>query len=291
MTFIDKLRASVPTLSCEFFPPKNFDGWSTLYQTMGRIARLAPDFFSVTYGAGGSTREKTLNLVERIESELGIEAVAHLTCVGHSVAELHQILGALRASGVHSIMALRGDPPQDTDRFSPHPSGFSHAYELITIARADPDLRIGCAFYPEKHSETSTLADDIRYLKIKQDAGADFAVSQVCFDNEAFLRFRDLARAEGVTLPLIAGILPVGSRKQLDRITSMCAASVPKSMRDLIEAAPGDDLRDEGIAYATSQRAELIENGIDGIHLYTFNQSNASVRVMENLRQRGLFGR
>lgn len=290
MAFIDKLRAGVPTLSCEFFPPKSSGEWSTLYQTMGRIARLQPDFVSVTYGAGGSTREKTVELVRRIEKELGIEAVAHLTCVGHSRNEIAAILAGLKANGVHGLMALRGDAPKGATQFEPHPEGFAHATDLISFANLDPDVCIGCAYYPEKHAEAESLDSDIAYLKMKQDAGADFAASQIFFDNGAYFRYRDMAQEKGISLPLLAGILPVTSRSQVERTASMCGTSIPRDLEEIIRL-PDEEIRDAGIEYAVKQSIELLANGVAGIHLYTFNLSNSSVPVINRLRKAGYFPR
>jgi methylenetetrahydrofolate reductase (NADPH) len=288
MAFIDKLLSGDPTLSCEFFPPGNSGEWSTLYQTMGRIARLRPDFVSVTYGAGGSTREKTVDLVRRIERELGIEAVAHLTCVGHSANELEQILAGLRENGVHGLMALRGDAPKGTGRFQPHPEGFGHASDLIAMASRLGGIRIGCAWYPEKHAEADSLESDVAFLKLKQDSGAQFAVSQVFFDNDSYYRCRDLAGRMGVTMPLIAGILPVTSRSQVDRIAAMCSTAIPRELKEMLDSA-GDDVKEQGIEFAVKQSTDLLNNGVGGIHLYTFNLSNSSVSVINRLRKSGFF--
>jgi methylenetetrahydrofolate reductase (NADPH) len=290
MSFVNKLRTGQPTLSCEFLPPRNSGEWSTLYQTMGRIARLSPDFVSVTYGAGGSTREKTVDLVARIEKELEVEAVAHLTCVGHSVAEIEQILATLKGHNVHAIMALRGDAPKGADRFEAHSEGFAHACDLISLARRDLDLTIGCAFYPEKHLEAESLDSDIFYLKMKQDCGADFAASQIFFDNESFFKFRDLASKAGITMPLVAGILPATSRGQVRRISSMCGTIIPPKLQNILDLyGEGDSIKDAGIAFASEQCAELLDNGAAGIHLYTFNLSNSSVKVITALRALGHF--
>ncbi len=289
MAFLDKLLAGSTTLSCEFFPPKNPDQWSTLYQSMGRMARLGPDFFSVTYGAGGSTREKTVDLVHRIEKELGIEAVAHLTCVGHTKEELTAILALLKKHGVHSIMALRGDAPTGSETFEAHPDGFAHACDLISLAHSDPNLKIGCAFYPDKHLEARTLLDDIDYLKLKQDCGANFAVSQVFFDNDSYYRYRDLASARGINLPLIAGILPATSKSQVTRIAAMCGAIIPGGLRRIIDTSVDDNIRDTGIDYAVQQSGDLLRNGVAGIHLYTFNLATSSVKVIKDLRGMGYF--
>ncbi len=289
MAFIDKLRAGIPTISCEFFPPKNTSGWSTLYSTMGSIARLSPDYVSVTYGAGGSTREMTIDLVRRIEKELGIEAVAHLTCVGHSKSEIEQILAKLKANGVHNLMALRGDPPKGAASFEPHPEGFSHGCELVELAREATGFCIGCAYYPEKHIEAETLDKDIDYLKLKQDLGADFAVSQIFFDNDSYYRYRDFATGKGVTLPLVADILPVTSRSQANRIAQMCGTVVPSSLSNILDHGDDDNVTERGTEFAIAQSEDLLRNGCPGIHLCTFNKSNSSVQIIKALRAKGWF--
>ena len=208
MAFCDKLAAGIPTLSYEFSPPKNPAGWATLYSTLGEISRHSPDFVSVTYGAGGSNRQKTVDLVSRIERELDIESVPHLTCVGHSQEEIREILTTLQSAGIHHLMALRGDAPKHDPQYHPHPDGFIHASDLIQFVKANFDFHIGCAFYPEKHPDAPHLDEDLRWLKHKQDCGAEFATSQLFFDNDVFFEFRDKAARDGITFPLIAGILP-----------------------------------------------------------------------------------
>jgi len=234
MTFCDKLTAGVPTLSYEFSPPQNPAGWATLYSTLGEISRHSPDFVSVTYGAGGSNRQKTVDLVSRIERELDIESVPHLTCVGHSQSEIREILTTLQSAGIHHLMALRGDAPQHDPQYRPHPDGFVHASDLIQFAKANYDFHIGCAFYPEKHPDAPHLDDDIHWLKHKQDCGAEFATSQLFFDNDIFFQFRDKAVNAGITFPLVAGILPVTSRSQLQRISELSGQDIPKKLLDFL---------------------------------------------------------
>jgi methylenetetrahydrofolate reductase (NADPH) len=188
MLFSEKLNSNIPTISFEIFPPKNPAGWGALYSTLGNVSRRSPDFISVTYGAGGSTRRQTVELVARIQRELGIETVAHLTCLGHSAEEIAALLSELEASDVHGLMALRGDPPKDSSQFKPHPEGFAHASDLIEFASSRNSFTIGCACYPETHPEASSPEADIEYLKLKQDRGASFAVSQLFFES----RFQSL---------------------------------------------------------------------------------------------------
>ena len=238
MTFLQKLLAGTPTLSFELFPPKNPAGWGTLYGTLSEISKLSPDYISVTYGAGGSTRLKTVELVVRIQSELGIESMAHLTCVGHSKDEIREILLLLEKSGIRNVLALRGDPPKGDKMFKPHPDGFAHATDLIPFIRNEARLQIGCAFYPEKHMEAVSIDKDLEFLKMKQEAGAQFAISQLFFDNEMFYRFRDKAATMGILIPLVAGIMPVLNLNQLTRFKELSSSSSATSRRSSKRSRP-----------------------------------------------------
>lgn len=289
MTFCSKLAAGTPTLSYEFSPPKNPAGWATLYSTLGEISRLSPDFVSVTYGAGGSNRQKTVDLVSRIERELDIESVPHLTCVGHSKQEIHEILTTLHSSGIHHLMALRGDAPQHDPSYHPHPDGFAHASDLIEFVKANFDFHIGCAFYPEKHPDAVQIDDDIQWLKHKQECGAEFATSQLFFDNDVFFQFRDKAEGAGITFPLIAGILPVTSLSQLQRIGELSGQDIPRKLLDFLGDGTEKEILERGIAYATDQCRELLQSGAAGVHLYTFNRAVAAVRITKTLRAEGFF--
>lgn len=286
MSIPDKLRQGA-TLSYEFFPPKNPAGWGTLYATLAETAKQSPDFVSVTYGAGGSTRSKTVDLVGRIQNELGIEAMAHLTCVGHSREELRGILEQLWNAGIRHVLALRGDPPKGDTAFRPHPEGFAHASDLIAFIRKEFDFTIGCAFYPEKHVEAPTLEADMETLKLKQDNGADFAVSQLFFDNANFFRFREKAVAMGITMPLVAGIMPVLDAKQLPRFEELSGCVIPPDLPAFL--AESDDVLARGIEYATRQCDELLKGGVDGLHLYCLNKHASVTRITENLRVLGHF--
>lgn len=289
MPFIDKLRQGQPTLSYEVFPPKNPSGWGTLYSTLGEISRLSPDYISVTYGAGGSTRAKTVSLVSRLQDDLGIESMAHLTCVGHSKDEIADILDTLVASGIRNVLALRGDPPKGDKTFKPHPDGFAHASDLVRFIKDRFGLNIGCAYYPEKHTEAVSLDSDLGFLKLKQDHGAQFTISQLFFDNESFYRFRDKAHKLGVTLPLVAGIMPVLDVGQLARFKELSGCAIPQQLVDRLNAGKPEDAVHRGVDYATEQCLDLLKNGIAGIHLYCLNRSHSSVRITENLRKLGHF--
>ena len=286
MSFLEKLHAGQPTLSFEFYPPKDSDGWGTLYAALGSISKRAPDYVTVTYGAGGSTREKTLELVSRIQDELGIEAMAHLTCVGHSKAEIASILDALQQAKVQAVMALRGDPPHGQAAFEAHPDGFAHASDLIAFIKNGWDFCIGCSFYPEKHLEAESLAHDIGFLKLKQDQGADFAVSQIFFDNATFYEFRALAEGAGVSIPLVAGIMPVTSLDQLgpQGILQRAGTVIPPSLTDALGVGTKTEIVERGVQFAVAQCRDLLEHGAAGIHFYTLNRSTSSLRVTEALR-------
>lgn len=289
MALLEKLQAGTPTLSYELFPPKNPAGWGTLYGTLGELSRLAPDYISVTYGAGGSTRSKTVDLVARIQNELGIESVAHLTCVGHSRDELRGILATLEGAGIRNVLALRGDPPKGDAAFKAHPDGFAHASDLIRFARETTALRIACAFYPEKHVEAPSLAADIAYLKLKQDQGAQLAISQLFFDNENFYRFRDLCAAQGITLPFVAGIMPVLNLGQLTRFKELSGCAIPEALVAFLGSGDAESIVARGVDFATRQCEDLLRHGIAGIHLYSLNQSHSSARITANLRGLGYF--
>jgi methylenetetrahydrofolate reductase (NADPH) len=289
MSILEKLRQG-PTLSYEFFPPKNPAGWGSLYATLAEIARQSPDFVSVTYGAGGSTRTKTVDIVGRIQNELGIEAMAHLTCVGHSRDELRAILGQLWDAGIRHVLALRGDPPKGDAAFKPHPDGFAHASDLIAFIKKDFAFTVGCAFYPDKHLEAASLEADMAALKLKQDNGADFAVSQLFFDNANFFRFREKALAMGITLPLVAGIMPVLDLKQLPRFEELSGCMIPRDLAPFLDdESNGADVQARGVEYAVRQCDELLRGGVAGLHLYCLNKHASVVAITDKLRALGHF--
>lgn len=289
---IDQLLGQgLPTVSFEFFPPRTSDGWAQLYRTIGELHPLKPSYVSVTYGAGGSTRQRTVELVARIQSELAIRAAAHLTCVGHTAAEIDQILEQLWNSGIRNIVALRGDPPAGAAQFVATEGGFAHANELVAHIRSRHDFCIAVAGYPEGHPQCLNRTRDLEMLKQKLDAGAHLVITQLFFDNADFFRFRDAARAMGITAPIIAGIMPITNVAQIKRFIAMCGARIPHPLLLRIEAveADGEAVTAVGIDHATAQCRELLANGVDGLHFYTLNRSRATVRVVQALNVRHAF--
>lgn len=292
MEFKRKLEQKRATISFEFFPPKSRDGWATLYETIAATTRLEVDLVSVTYGAGGSTRENTVDLVASLQNNLALEAMAHLTCLGHSRGELVAILDRLTERGVPAIMALRGDPPKGESNFVAHPDGFGYASELIGFIREGwPHFMVGCAAYPEAHveavadGERSALEVDIGYLKLKQEMGAEFAMTQLFFDNQAYFDFVELAERAGVEIPLIPGIMPMSSPAQIERFVALSGCSIPEALR---EAAAADDVVASGYEFALEQCRQLLLGGAPGIHLYTLNQCEISGQLMGVLRGENL---
>ena len=274
-----------PVFSFEFFPPKTDAGYRSLYRTIEELKQLAPGFVSVTCGAAGSTRRKTADLVVRIQRELGLVAMAHVVCTGTTEEELRETLGGLQRAGVENVLALRGDPPRDQPEWRPVPGGFRHASELAAFVRAHFDLCIGGACYPEKHPEAESLEDDLRHLKQKVEAGAEFLITQLFFDDADYWRFVDSARAVGIEVPIVPGIMPVVSHANLRRMATLSPGTrIPEPLDRALEAARGDDEALEvGVEWATRQCRELLARGAPGIHFYTLNRSPATRRVHEAL--------
>jgi methylenetetrahydrofolate reductase (NADPH) len=277
-----------PVFSFEFFPPKSDEAAQLLEKTIADLRPLEPDFVSVTYGAGGSTREKTLDIVTRIKRDTGIEAMAHLTCVGSTREELQAVLGRLVEAGVENVLALRGDPPKGQTTFVATEGGFRYANELIQFIRElhKDALCVGGACYPEKHIECGNPAVDLANLKRKVDDGAQFIITQLFFDNRRYFEFVDFARAMGITVPIIPGIMPITNAAQVERFTVSCGASLPYRL-----AAELDRRREDpksvlalGIAHATAQCLELLQGGAPGIHFYTLNRSTATREVLTAIR-------
>ncbi len=278
-----------PVFSFEFFPPKTDQGVAALFEAVEALRPLAPAYVCVTYGAGGSTRARTLELVKRLKHEVEVEAMAHLTCVGASRDELAAVLDELAEAGIRNVMALRGDPPRGEATFTPHPQGFRYASELVAFIRSEPrrwPFCLGAAAYPEGHLETRDLARDVANLKLKVEAGADFLVTQLFFDNARYFQFVERARAAGIGLPILPGIMPVQTVEQIERMTRMCGASLPRSLRAAMDVRreDADAARELGLSYATLQCSDLLRRGAPGIHFYTLNRSPSTRAILSALR-------
>ncbi|MFN8640576.1 MAG: methylenetetrahydrofolate reductase [NAD(P)H] [Candidatus Binatia bacterium] len=276
-----------PVFSFEFFPPRTEAGERSLLRTIENLRPLAPSFVSVTYGAGGTTREKTIEIVGRIKREQGLEAMAHLTCVGHSRDEIAAILDRLAAAGLENVLALRGDPPRGESTFVTPANGFGHANELVAfiVERGYPFCLAG-AGYPEGHPECRDLDRDIAHLRAKVDAGVAVVITQLFYDNRGYFAFVERARRAGISVPILPGIMPITNVPQIERITSLCGARIPDDLRARMRAADGDEAAvfAVGVAHALKQCRDLLAGGAPGIHFYTLNQSPATAAILAELR-------
>jgi methylenetetrahydrofolate reductase (NADPH) len=278
-----------PVFSFEFFPPRTEEGERQLFQTIEALRPLGPAFVSVTYGAGGSTRARTVELVKRLKRDVEVEPVAHVTCVGSPRDEIARVLDEVAEAGIQNVLALRGDPPRGDAGFVPHPDGFRFASELVGFVRSRPErwrFCIGAAAYPEGHLETRDLARDLAHLKTKVDAGVEFLVTQIFFENAHYFRFVERARAAGIGVPVIPGIMPLTSVEQIERFTVMCGASIPPLLRAAMQVRRDDAeaALQLGVAYASLQCADLLRRGAPGIHFYTLNRSPSSRAILAALR-------
>ena len=285
MRIDEVLGRGKPGVSFEFFPPKSEAGFAQLFSTIDDLHPLRPTYVSVTYGAGGSTRQKTVALVERIQRELKIRSMAHLTCVGHTAQELGAILDDLWSAGIRNVLALRGDPPAGQTQFVATEGGFTNADQLVALARSRHDFCIGVAGYPEGHPQCLNLTRDLEHLKRKLDNGGNFVITQLFFNNAEFYRFRDAARAAGITTPIIAGIMPILNVAQIKRFISMCGAKIPHPLLLTLETVEHDAeaVYAAGVDYAVNQCQDLLRNDVDGLHYYTLNRSKATFQICKAL--------
>jgi methylenetetrahydrofolate reductase (NADPH) len=278
-------------LSIEIFPPKSSDADAALWENLERLMPYGPSFVSCTYGAGGSTRGRTVELCREIQSRFHVPATAHFTCVGSTVKELTDWLGEAREAGIRNFMALRGDAPKGQEGFRPVDGGLRYANELVALIRStDREAGIGVAGYPEKHPEARDADFDLANLKRKVDAGADAVFTQLFFDNSCFLRFRDRCRAVGIPIPVIPGIMPITEFARIKRITQLCGAAFPSPLASRLEAVQ-DDLSAQfeiGVEYAIEQCRELCAEGAEGIHFYALNRSSACERILDALDLSGV---
>jgi methylenetetrahydrofolate reductase (NADPH) len=273
------------TLSVEFFPPKTEKGEENLFSEIEIIKRLNPGFCSVTYGAGGSTREKTLDLVEAIHDHYALEVMCHLTVVGQPKDDARAILSRLKSKRIENVLALGGDPPQGTENWRPHPDGFHYAIELVREAAALGCFSIGVAGFPEIHPRAVDRMSDLKFLKEKVDAGATTVITQLFFDNDDYYRFAEDLRKLGLRVPIVPGVLPILSASQVRRFTALCCAKIPAKLeRELAKVETDDEAAVEvGIEYATRQCEELIKFGIKGLHFYSLNKSYSVSAICKNL--------
>ena len=286
MNVRELIASSRPCFSFEFFPPRDDAGVEQLLETMRLLRTLDPAFVSVTFGAGGSTRARTADLVVRLREEVGIEAMAHFSCVGSSREELREALQRMRDSGISSVLALRGDAPRDQTDWIPAPGGLSHASDLVTLLKEEFDFAVGAACHPERHPEAPDPATDLAYLRRKVDAGAEFLITQLFFDNASYFTFVQRAREAGIMVPILPGIMPITNVEQIERFTKLCGAVIPDALQQALEMRRGNDraVQDFGVAYATLQCAELLRKGAPGIHFYTLNRSTATASILRALR-------
>lgn len=281
MKIKELFKQKQPTISFEVFPPNKIFTLEKVYEFIDELSLLKPDFMSVTYGAGGSTRRNTVDIASKIKNINNIEALAHLTCIGATKKEIDEILKDLNKNNIENIMALRGDIPQECENKI---GEFSHANDLIKYIKEYGDFSIGGAFYPEGHQETNDLLD-LFNLKTKVDSGTDFLISQIFFENEKFYEFKEKLGKLNIKTPLIAGVMPITNGKQIRRITSMCGCSIPEKLKKILDRYEDNPIamREAGIAYAMEQIIELISDDIAGIHIYTMNRVEASKKIMENI--------
>jgi len=278
-------KSKKPIFSLEFFPPKNDAGGERILKTAGILKPYNPDFVSITYGAGGSTRETTMQYARILKNDFGFEVMPHLTCVGHTQDELLKILEDFSEEGFCNIMALRGDPPQGETQFQPVKGGLSFATELVALIRKYfPHFGIGVGGYPEKHPESPSKKEDLYHLKEKVDAGADFITTQLFFDNEVYFQFVKDCKANQIDIPVLPGLLPVLSMGQVQRFCKMCEATLPEPLRDRLQESTEADQPGVGSNWAKEQVKELLDGGAPGFHLYALNQSAASVEILEGIK-------
>jgi methylenetetrahydrofolate reductase (NADPH) len=283
MRIADLMLQGSPTFSFEFFPPKTEEGLNRLYATIEHLAELRPSFVSVTYGAGGGTRDRTVEVARRIKSEIGLEPMAHLTCRGHTQEQIDSVLEQLEATGVENVLALRGDPPRGMEENGR--GAFPHADSLVAYIRGRQSFCIGGACYPEKHTEAPDMESDLARLVRKVEAGCDFLVTQLFFDNRHYFGFVRRCREMGVTVPIVPGIMPVTNVAQIERFTKMCGASVPDQLAAKLDRVRDDDqaVMAIGIEWSIRQCRELLALGAPGIHFYTLNRSLATRVVCASL--------
>jgi len=283
------LKDNRRSISFEFFPPKTQEGEETLFKTIKELEFINPTFVSVTYGAGGTTRERTIRVVKRIHTETSLTVMAHQTCIGHTKNEIKEILEQYKNIGVQNVLALRGDIPQGQEEsFVFPPDGCRYASELVEFIRSSFGdwFSIGVAAYPEGHPESPDLDTDLKFFKRKVDAGAEFAITQMFFDNRYFYNFMDRLHKIGVGIPVIPGIMPITNFKQIKKFADMCGATIPRSLIEKLQpvADKPEEVEKIGIEFAIKQCEDLLKNGVKGLHFYTLNKSKATIKIYQQIK-------
>ena len=286
---IKEILDSKRTISCEFFPPKTADGMDAVFRAVDRLQSFNPDFVSVTYGAGGSTRGFTEEIVTKIKSKARLEVMAHQTCVGQTQEEVHDSLARLEAAGIENVIALRGDLPQGDNAVAPAKSGFSHASDLIGHIRGNFDFGVAAACYPEGHTESLDPDLDMEHTKLRVSQGADFLITQLFYDNKHYFDFVERAQKSGINVPILPGVLPILTTSQVRRFTALCGAKIPPELDKQLDKFGEDDdaVRELGVEHATRQVRELWDAGVPGVHFYVLNRSYSVSKILANLGLKG----
>jgi methylenetetrahydrofolate reductase (NADPH) len=285
----DILNEKELTYSFEFFPPKTKKGNDNLFETARMLKELEPDWFAVTYGAGGSTRESTMDLVDELQKRFEIPTMHHLTCISHSKAELRTIIEKMKERGICNVLALRGDPPQDAGHWEPAPGGLEYAYQLCKLIRSyDTFFSIGVAGFPEGHIDCPDKETDSKYLKIKIDAGGEFVITQLFFDNKNYFEYLERTKKIGITVRIIPGILPITNYQTLVRFCKTCGATIPHRVHDIFKPLDGDDeaTYNAGVQFAVEQCNQLLEDGAPGLHFFTLNKVDPTREILNKIKQR-----
>jgi len=291
MQVTDLWKTGSPTLSFEFLPPKTEKAAAMLEKTLAALPELKPDFVSVTFGAGGSTREGSRELIERLIQDHGQNVVAYFACFGLGPDDITGVLDTYKGLGVENVLLVRGDEPRDAEGFTPHPDSMAHASDLVAFARPRYDLCFGVAGYPEGHIDSESRDRDLEFLKVKVDNGAEFIITNYCYDNRLFFDFVERCLAAGITVPIVPGVMPIYSLKMMDILAGICGASIPDVIRTGTAALPEDDkaaLNNWGIEFAAEQCRDLLRQGVPGLHIYTMNRSSSVVGIVKQLRAEGL---
>jgi methylenetetrahydrofolate reductase (NADPH) len=288
MKISDLLKQVNRSISFEFFPPKTKEGEGNLFKTIKELEHIKPTFVSITYGAGGSTRDRTRNIVKKLHETTNLTVMAHLTCIGHTTKEILQILNDYKKIGIQNILALRGDIPVNVENFNIPKDSCKFANELVSLIKNNFNdwFSIGVAAYPEGHPESPNLERDVFYFKKKVEAGADFAITQMFFDNSYFYRYIELCEKEGINIPIIPGIMPITNFKQIRKFALMCGATIPEDLVKKLEKVQdnNEEVEKIGIEFAVKQCEDLLNNNVKGLHFYTLNKSKATIEIYNQIK-------